>query len=370
MRSPRFNELSASGPRTAVARRRWFRLGGAASALGLLLLAAPAYAQADVVTATISVGANPQGLTVTPDGSRVFVANSDGGSVSMIDTATGAVIAETDIAGAPVDVASSPDGSRVYAVAKNSSMVWVLDARTGGIVRSVTVDGLTSSGLTGVAVSADGGTLHVSSDEARVALVRLQGDSWAHIGVCSTRGPQSSIAAGPGYGYVTFRDAGVVESIWNCFTGRVTFPVGAQPEGLAVTPDGARVYVANSGDDSVSVIDVASGRVLAPISVGARPVGVAVTSDGSAAYVVNSGDDSVSVIDTASGVVVEVVGVGASPSRVAVAPDGGHVYVTNSGANTVSVIDTSLTPADPLDPLGPFGSLGSVGLLLRGAVPA
>ncbi len=57
------------------------------------------------------------------------------------------------------------------------------------------------------------------------------------------------------------------------------------------------------------------------------------------AYVTNQGDDSVSVVDTATGAVVQTVGVGAKPAGVAVASDGRHVYVTNPEGRSVSILE-------------------------------
>ena len=52
-----------------------------------------------------------------------------------------------------------------------------------------------------------------------------------------------------------------------------TIPVGSSPVGVAVTPDGSKVYVANDGDNTVSVISTATNTVIgAPIPVGNDPV--------------------------------------------------------------------------------------------------
>jgi len=51
-----------------------------------------------------------------------------------------------------------------------------------------------------------------------------------------------------------------------------TIPVGFDPEGLAVTPDGSKVYVANFGSDNVSVIATSNEAVTGTIGVGALPV--------------------------------------------------------------------------------------------------
>ena len=92
----------------------------------------------------------------------------------------------------------------------------------------------------------------------------------------------------------------------------MTIDVGLAPAGVAVTPDGSKVYVANL-NNSVSVIDTATNAVSATIPVGNGPVGVAFTPDGSKAYVANQFDDTVSVIATASNTVVATIAVGTSP---------------------------------------------------------
>lgn len=119
--------------------------------------------------------------------------------------------------------------------------------------------------------------------------------------------------------------------------GRV--PVGAFPTGVAVNPQGTRVYVVNSGDDSVSVIDADTGTAGVTIAVGRAPYGIALTPDGREAYVANAGSNSVSIIDTQAHVVTATIAVGENPYGVAVAPDGARVYVTNQAAGSLTVID-------------------------------
>ena len=85
--------------------------------------------------------------------------------------------------------------------------------------------------------------------------------------------------------------------------------------GVAVTPNGAYVYVTNVGSDSVSVISTATNTVTATVPVGSDPDGVAVTPNGAYAYVTNEGSDSVSVISTATNTVTATVPVGSDPVR-------------------------------------------------------
>jgi len=99
--------------------------------------------------------------------------------------------------------------------------------------------------------------------------------------------------------------------------------VGTTPEGVAVTPDGAFVYVANQGSDNVSVIDTSTNievdvdgdpnNGITRIPVGDVPLGTAVTPDGAFVYVANVNSDNVSVIDTSTNTVTDTVAVGDAP---------------------------------------------------------
>ncbi|AEV71714.1 YVTN family beta-propeller repeat protein [Mycolicibacterium rhodesiae NBB3] len=119
-----------------------------------------------------------------------------------------------------------------------------------------------------------------------------------------------------------------------------TIAVGDAPAGVAVSPDSATVYVTNSGNDTVSVIDAATNTVTATIDVGDTPFGLAVSPDGAAVYVSNSADGTVSVIDTASNTVTATVAVGTNAGQLVVSSDGARVYVANTAEDTVYVIDT------------------------------
>lgn len=123
-----------------------------------------------------------------------------------------------------------------------------------------------------------------------------------------------------------------------------TIPVGGFPVALAVSPAGSDVYVVNSADASVSMLDTETGTVTATIAVGREPFGIALTPDGRLAYVANAGDDSVSVIDVNRWVVPATVGVGKTPHGVAVGADE-RVYVTNQSGGSLSVMERGTVTA-------------------------
>jgi YVTN family beta-propeller protein len=121
-----------------------------------------------------------------------------------------------------------------------------------------------------------------------------------------------------------------------------TITVGLLPTGVAVTPDGRLVYVANYGSKSVSVISTLSDRVVATIGVGLAPDGVTISPDGRQAYVANLGSSSVSVIDVASNAVVSTIDTGGvAPRDIAFTPDGAFAYVTHIFSTDIAVIDTA-----------------------------
>lgn len=129
----------------------------------------------------------------------------------------------------------------------------------------------------------------------------------------------------------------------------IVFAVGALPLGVAFTPDGAKAYVTNSTDGTVTPITVATDTPGAPITVGTGPSGVAVTPDGTKAYVVNGGDNTVTPITVATDTPGTVIAVGTAPQAVAFSPDGTKAYVPNEGSDDVTPITVATdTPGAPI----------------------
>ncbi|MBI4908750.1 MAG: beta-propeller fold lactonase family protein [Acidobacteria bacterium] len=118
-------------------------------------------------------------------------------------------------------------------------------------------------------------------------------------------------------------------------------PVGEEPNGVAVNPQGTRAYVANTVSGTISVLSILRtspqvAREIAEIEVGVEPYGVALTPNGRKLYVTNRRSNSVSVIDTATNrVTATITDVGFAPTGIAISNNGNDsdddetVYVTN-----------------------------------------
>ena len=87
------------------------------------------------VTATISVGSNPVGAAINPNGTKVYVVNVHSNDVSVIDTATNTVTATVPAGSSPQGVAVSPNGKKVYVANLGSNTISVIDTTTNTVVQ-------------------------------------------------------------------------------------------------------------------------------------------------------------------------------------------------------------------------------------------
>jgi YVTN family beta-propeller protein len=281
---------------------------------------------------TIPVGATPR--TVVAHGNHVYVANVGGHSVSVIDTTTNSVTATIPVGTAPERIALNPDGSRLYVgdMDTSTNTVVVIDTATNTILTRLT------SGFSipqGLAINPAGTRLYVANNN------------------CCSGAP----------GYVSVLDTSNYSTI-------ATIQVGLEPTHIAFTPDGTKAYVTNNGGQSlggtVSVIDTGTNTVTNTITTGTTPgtgpYVVAVNSTGTRAYVLNTyywagTNGKVSVIDTSTDSIVATVPVGYTPEFVALSLDDSKLYVPNAASNTLSVIDAATNTVVGSIPVGnfPFG---------------
>ncbi|AOW93973.1 hypothetical protein BFN03_18445 [Rhodococcus sp. WMMA185] len=92
-------------------------------------------AAADTVIDTIGVGASPRGIAITPDGTRAYVTNEVDDNVSVIDTATNAIVdAPIPVGNGPIGVAITPNGARAYVTSPSDSTVLVIDTGTNTVI--------------------------------------------------------------------------------------------------------------------------------------------------------------------------------------------------------------------------------------------
>ncbi len=112
--------------------------------------------------------------------------------------------------------------------------------------------------------------------------------------------------------------ASAIDTATNTAGRRIT--VGPDPQNVAITPNGAIVYVADAGNNTVTPIDTATNTAGTPITVGANPEGIAVTPNGATAYVANTGTTTVTPINIATNTPGTPITVGPNPVDIAITP--------------------------------------------------
>jgi YVTN family beta-propeller protein len=179
-------------------------------------------------------------VAVDPAAGTVYVANYDGGTVSVIDEATSAVTATIPVGTGPTGVAVDPAAGTVYVANQGGGAMSVIDAVTRAVTATIPV----GSNQFGVTVDPAAGAVYVTN---------------------------------PSNGTVS-----VIDEATSAVTA--TVPVGADPFGVAADPSTHTAYVANYANDTVSVITPAAppaapsglaARVAGPVS--GPPSGVVLT---------------------------------------------------------------------------------------------
>lgn len=150
-------------------------------------------------------------------------------------------------------------------------------------------------------------------------------------------------------------------TIVDTVSGKVlqTITLRYTPTMLAIGPSGTRLYISNALAGTVSVLSTATNSVVKTIRVGDSPTGIAVSPGGSRVYVVNSDDGTVSKISTLTNKVVGTVyGVGKGVSSIAISPDGSTIYTLSSTTGEISRFSTASLFAKTI----PGAAAGSAGI--------
>ena len=226
--------------------------------------------------------------------------------VEIVDLDTARVVASIPVPGSPAGVALSPDRNTAYVTRPDGPGLAVIDLAARKVASLVPLPG----GPLGIGVNPVSGAVYVADWYAKRVFVLV---------------PKNGTLS---------------------LDGEIA--VGASPSGIAVTPDGARLLVANREDDSVSIVDLGTRRETARVTVGHHPFGIALDATGARAYTANVTGNDVSVIDVVAGRETGRVKTGERPYVVALA--NGRGFVTDQYGNTVTVFDlATLAPLKTID---------------------
>lgn len=230
----------------------------------------------DKLLASVTVGNHPAHIVFTPDIRYALVTNSDDGNVSVIDLASYSVIKSVVTGKGPHGFRISHDGRFAYIANLQEDTVSVIDLASFTEFRKIKVGQVpVTTGIT-----SDGQKLLVTLNaENKLAIV-------------------------------------------NTASGAVkTISVGVGPAQVYVSPDDKFAFVANQGTEqnpsmTISKIDLTIDTVVSTIETGKGAHGIVTSSDGRYAYITNMYENTVSVIDNTSNKVIAKVSVGKTPNGI------------------------------------------------------
>ncbi len=116
--------------------------------------------------------------------------------------------------------------------------------------------------------------------------------------------------------------------------------VGKGPEGIDLSPDAKQIWVSHRGDGALSIIDTSTDTVTQTVTTGTKMANrVKFTLDGKRVLVSDPPSNAVLVLDAASHQVVKKIDTEAGPSGILIAPDGKRAFIACSNAGKVQVLD-------------------------------
>ena len=128
---------------------------------------------------------------------------------------------------------------------------------------------------------------------------------------------------------------------------------GKGPEGIDMSPDEKEVWAANSGDGTVSVIDVKKKKVVAKIDLQTkRSNRLKFTPDGKLVLISDMGSGELVIVDAAARKEVKRLPLGKSAEGILVQPDGARAFVAVSGDDKVAVVDLTKLEVTTTFPAG------------------
>ena len=315
------------------------------------------------------VGSIPANLKLSPDGRFILVSSmGDRAFVSVLGVAGGKLISRVGFNAAANNtkqglyygLAFGPkatDGSfPVYAARGADNVVSVLSLASDGTLtdtqRVLGKDSPDFQLIAGLASDSAGRRLYAASN---VGDPKKKMTSLIHLVNTETGAIESSVSV-PGYPYaiaavttgqnadrkvyVGSEQQSVVSVLDpSLATVTKTIKTGDHPLALLLNTAQDRLYVANSGSDTVSVINTTTDQVektilMRPADVrglpGATPTGLALSPDEKTLYVTLADMNAVAVVDVARNTVSGYLPVGWYPTGVVVSPDGKRLFVTNA----------------------------------------
>ncbi len=296
-------------------------------------------------------------------GGRLYVSDERGGTVVVVDVGSGAIVSRIAVGKRPRGLSLSPDGKKLYVALSGSaiggpgvdeSKLPPPDRRADGIgVIDIATGRLTATLESGpdpetFAVSPDGRTLYVSNeDTGRLSAVDVASGKIRQSATVGVEPEGVSIRPDGKVVYVTCEGDGTVHALDAAtLQPLATIPTRARPRAIAFSQDGSRGISTDEVGVALTVFDTKTHAVVETISLAApgnaliRPMGIATSTDGRSIFVTTGRGGSLLQVDTGSRSVRRAMdGIGQRPWGLALSTDGRRAFTANGPSGDISIVD-------------------------------
>ena len=285
-------------------------------------------------------------ITHAQGSARLLVLNKEDATLAIVDPSSGSVVGRVPVGAGPHELVVSTDGK--YAFASNygtgpapGNTISMIDLAAQKELRRIDVSPLRRPhGL-----AFQNGKLYFSAETnrkiARYDPVADKTDWEFETGLQSTHmvlptpDGKTLLTSNIGSNSVSIIQQGT-DGTW----AQTAVAVGKGPEGIDVSADGKTAWSAHSQDGGVSVIDLASKKVIHTIDVGTkRSNRIKLTADGKSALISDLDAGELVVLDTATRTVSKRIPLGKAPEGILIPRGGSVAYIAVNGDNFVAVVD-------------------------------
>lgn len=262
------------------------------------------------VVGDIKVGENVHGVTLLPDGSRLFVTIESNHTLRTVDTASGKVIGTVQLTGRPNQCAVTPDGKYVVVPIRDGDSVDIVDVAQQKVAKVLPIK-----------------EPHNALDTGSNRYVFVSSMGSHEINVIDLAKMEFS----------------------------AVLPAGGRPRPYVVSSDGKTMYVAVSNLNGFVIVDIPDKKVVQRVEIPAEyqgpppprkyetpdtyTHGLALSPNGRELWVTSLLDNAMYVYNLDEKKVVAHVPTGKGPNWVVFSPNGKYVCVSNTDSNDVSIID-------------------------------
>ena len=284
---------------------------------------------------TISVGKGPDALFLTPDELKLYVANVEGTSISVINTNTDKVTKTIEGFQNPWGITKISNSKII--VSNYGGQVTVVDFQTEAVVGEKTF----STKFGGITSNADGSTLFVIAIPEK-KVYKLDATTLDSLDSYDTgNNPEGvELSSNDSLLMVTNTSDGTISIINVNNKSTSLLSPGGKPELIHATKNGSKIYVSNFTLNKVHVLNGLTGQLEQDLEGFDGPEEAVESSDGKFLYVVNFNSSSVNCFEVENYKKLdESHKTGMKPIGVMPLSDNKKIYISNYGENTVSVIE-------------------------------